>query len=133
VLVRYATQDDPRQAALAERVISSLTEEHPGFVSQIALVESVWVLRRLFDADNESISTFVSHLLDAREIVVEHNDRVRAAVAATQRGPEFTDALLALSGTAAGCEHTVTFDRRAAQVAGMQLVRTSVASRDEHL
>lgn len=124
VLVRYATQDDPRQAAMAERVMSSLTTDRPGFVSQIALVESVWVLRRLFAADNASISTFVNHLLDAREVVVEHSDRVWTALSSTQGGPEFTDALLALSGAASGCDYTVTFDRRAAKVDGMQLVRS---------
>ncbi|CAN5560235.1 PIN domain-containing protein [soil metagenome] len=122
VLVRYATQDDRLQAALAERVISSLTADRPGFVSQIALVECVWVLRRLFEGDDESISTFVTYLLDAREIVVEHSDRVRTALSATRGGAEFTDALLALAGTAAGCDHTVTFDRRAARVGGMRLV-----------
>ena len=121
VLVRYATQDDPQQSAIAERIIDSLTPQNPGFVSQIALVESVWVLRRLFDADDESIDRFVTHLLDARELVIENPDGVRQALAATRGGPEFTDAVLAQAGLAAGCDYTVTFDRRAAAVVGMQL------------
>lgn len=121
VLVRYATQDDPQQSAIAERIIDSLTPQNPGFVSQIALVESVWVLRRLFDADDESIDRFVTHLLDARELVIENPDGARQALAATRGGPEFTDAVLAQAGLAAGCDYTVTFDRRAAAVVGMQL------------
>ena len=121
VLVRYATQDDPQQSAIAERIIDSLTPQNPGFVSQIALLESVWVLRRLFDADDESIDRFVTHLLDARELVIENPDGARQALAATRGGPEFTDAVLAQAGLAAGCDYTVTFDRRAAAVVGMQL------------
>ena len=121
VLVRYATQDDPKQAAVAERTVGSLTAESPGFVSMIALVESVWVLRRLFEADAASISKFVALLLDARELIVENSDVVRQALAATHGREEFTDALIALSGLAAGCEYTVTFDRRAGAVAGMRL------------
>ncbi len=121
VLVRYATQDDPKQAAVAERIVGSLTAEAPGFVSMIAMVESVLVLRRLFDADAASISKFVALLLDARELVLENSDVVRQALAVTHGGEEFTDALIALSGLAAGCEHTVTFDRRAGAVAGMLL------------
>ena len=121
VLVRYATQDDPQQSAIAERIIDSLTPQNPGFVSQIALVESVWVLRRLFDANDESIDRFVTHLLDARELVIENPDGARQALAATRGGPEFTDAVLAQAGLAAGCDYTVTFDRRAAAVVGMQL------------
>ncbi len=121
VLVRYATQDDPKQAAVAERIVGSLTAESPGFVSMIALVESVWVLRRLFEADAGSISNFVSLLLDARELVVENSDVVRQALTVTQGREEFTEALIALCGSAAGCEYTVTFDRRARAVAGMRL------------
>ena len=121
VLVRYATQDDPQQSAIAERIIDSLTPQNPGFVSQIALVESVWVLRRLFDANDESIDRFVTHLLDARELVIENPDGARQALAATRGGPEFTDAVLAQASLAAGCDYTVTFDRRAAAVVGMQL------------
>jgi predicted nucleic-acid-binding protein len=123
VLVRYATLDDPAQAAVAERVMESLSPESPGFVSQIALVESVWVLRRLFDADDDSINTFVSRLLNSRDLVLENIDAVRRALAETHGSLEFTDALLAQAGLAAGCEHTLTFDRRAARVAGMQLAR----------
>ncbi|MGX5681878.1 PIN domain-containing protein [Schumannella luteola] len=123
VLVRYATLDDPAQAAVAEQLMDSLSPEAPGFVSQVALVESVWVLRRLFAADDESISVFVGRLLDAREIVVENADGAHRALAETGGGPEFTDALVSQAGLVAGCEHTVTFDKRAAQLEGMQLAR----------
>ena len=121
VLVRYATQDDPKRAATAEWLVEGLTPAAPGFVSMIALVESVWVLRRLCEADAASISNFVSLLLDARELVVENSDVVRQALAVTHGREEFTDALIALCGSAAGCEYTVTFDRRAVAVAGMRL------------
>lgn len=121
VLVRYATLDDSRQAAIAERVMDSLTPQNPGYVSQIALVECVWVLRRLFDADSESISTFVSRLLNAQELVVENADGARRALTETRGGLEFTDALLAQAGLAAGCDYTLTFDRRASRVNGMTL------------
>lgn len=121
VLVRYATLDDPSQAAIAEQVIESLSPENPGYVSQIALVESVWVLRRLFDADDASISVFVERLLGSRDLVVENSDAARRALLETRGSPEFTDAVLSQSGLAAGCDYTVTFDKRAARVEGMRL------------
>jgi predicted nucleic-acid-binding protein len=121
VLIRYATLDDPSQAAIAEQVIESLSPENPGYVSQIALVESVWVLRRLFDADDASISVFVERLLGSRDLVVENSDAARRALLETRGGLEFTDAVLAQAGLAAGCDHTVTFDKRAARVEGMRL------------
>ena len=121
VLVRYATQDDPTQAAIAEQLVSQLTPQNPGFVSQIALVESVWVLRRLFGADDDSISTFVGRLLNSRDLVVENADAARRALSETGGGLEFTDVVLAQTGLAAGCDYTVTFDRRASKVVGMRL------------
>ena len=45
VLVRYLTQDDAAQSALANQVIEEqLTPRNPGFISSIVLVEVVWVL-----------------------------------------------------------------------------------------
>jgi predicted nucleic-acid-binding protein len=39
VLVRYITLDDKKQAALASRLIESLSEESPGFISLVTIVE----------------------------------------------------------------------------------------------
>lgn len=122
VLVRYAAQDDASQSAAADTLIDSLTIESPGFVSTVALVEAVWVLRRLFEADPESISRFVNHLLAASQLVVEHSEAVRNAIDSTAGSPEFNDALLAQLATALGCDYTVTFDRRAAKLPGMRLL-----------
>ena len=49
---------------------------------------------------------------------------MRAALATSRSGLDFADALIAEIGRVAGCEHTVTFDRRAAQSNEMQLLTT---------
>ena len=49
-IVRYLTQDDPSQSAKAREVIEQrLTDENAGFVSIVAMVETVWVLEHDFD------------------------------------------------------------------------------------
>ena len=49
ILVRYLAQDDPVQSAKATKIIERrLTEENPGFVSVVAMVETVWVLDRAY-------------------------------------------------------------------------------------
>ena len=49
ILVRYLTQDDPIQSPKAREIIERrLTEENPGFVSIVAMVETVWVLDRAY-------------------------------------------------------------------------------------
>jgi predicted nucleic-acid-binding protein len=122
VLIRYATQDDKVQSALAEDLVASLSAESPGFVSAIAIAESVWVLRGLWDADADGISRFVSHLLQAQDIIVEHSDAVRSALEQTNGSERFTDALLAQIGAKAGCEFTYTFDKRASSLPSMRLL-----------
>jgi predicted nucleic-acid-binding protein len=45
VVVRYLTQDNADQSAKATELFERrLTEDEPGFVSVVAMVESAWVL-----------------------------------------------------------------------------------------
>lgn len=50
VLVRYIAQDDPRQSAQADALMEVLTPEQPGFVTAVALVESLWVMEDVYAA-----------------------------------------------------------------------------------
>jgi predicted nucleic-acid-binding protein len=123
VLVRHATQDDPKQSAAAERLLSSLSEETPGFVSLITMVESVWVLQRAYHAPSEVVVQFVTGLLNAREIRVQSPDIVRQSIRLLETGGgDFSDAVIALLGAEAGCDETVTFDRNASNLPGMRLL-----------
>jgi len=47
---------------------------------------------------------------------------VRAALTASRGGLDHADAVIAKLGRVAGCEHTVTFDQRAAQSNEMRLL-----------
>ncbi len=49
VLVRYIMQDDAKPAALANKLIEGLTEASPGYISQVAIVEWVWVLELVYE------------------------------------------------------------------------------------
>jgi len=123
VVVRYLTQDDPKQAALANRVIErELTENRPGFLGIIVLVETVWVLRRLYAVSAEEIHDLVAGLLGSPTIVIEKRPVVAAALArARQQACDFADAIIASTAAAAGCEQVMTFDRRSVR-AGMTLL-----------
>ena len=49
VLVRYLVQDEANQSARATRLIErELSEREPGFIGLIVLVETCWVLKRLY-------------------------------------------------------------------------------------
>ena len=123
VIVRYVMQDDPDQSEIALRLFESFTPEDPGFISVVALIETVWVLRSFYDASNQQIRRVLEILLRARGVVVERSDLVWLALRAYSKGSaDLEDHLIQLLGKAAGCEYTLTFDRQASKSAGMELL-----------
>jgi len=123
VLVRYLTQDDPIQSAAAVRLIEHrLTEDEPGFISLVALVETVWVLQRRYRLGALDVAHIVQGLLEAPVVVVESATEVFLALTAVQEGRgSFSDVLMAALGAKAGCSTTSTFDRKAARLPGFSL------------
>jgi predicted nucleic-acid-binding protein len=123
ILVRFLTQDDPVQSPQATEIIEHrLTEETPGFVSIVAIVETVWVLDRAYHATASEIAAAIERMLQATELVIESEQEVFAALVALKRGEgSFSDALVVALGTKAGCTHTLTFDRKALRLPGFKL------------
>ncbi len=123
VLVRYLAQDDLNQAARATRIIErELTEDAPGFVGLVVLVETTWVLQRRYRASAEEIRETVNDLLGSRSIVVENRAVVARALASSEKSScGFADAIIAASALSAGCRSIVSFDRGAVR-AGMTLI-----------
>lgn len=123
VVVRYLVQDDPDQSAAASVLIEEMTETEPGYLSLVTVVELYWVLRRAYKVGANRCAGLLEGLLDARELRVDQDAVVRAALTASRGGLDFADAIIAELGQASGCDHTVTFDRRAARDGAMQLLR----------
>ncbi|SDU72508.1 PIN domain-containing protein [Jiangella alkaliphila] len=122
VLVRYLTQDDPAQAPIATKALESLTVRRPGYLGVVTLVETSWVLRHTYGFDAQDVTSALSDLVNADEFVVENPAVVDRALKAASGGADFADAVIAETARQAGCEHTVTFDRRAAKAVDMRLL-----------
>ena len=61
--------------------------------------------------------------MNVSELMMESADEIDAAIADfEQSSAGFTDCLLARTNVAAGCDHTVTFDRKPAKLAGFKLL-----------
>lgn len=123
VLVRYIMQDDARQSALAGRLIDSLSNEAPGFVSLVSVVELGWVLSSAYGLDRAQLVAALEGLLRAKEIVVDRVETVWKALRIYERGQaDFADCLIERTASAAGCSRTMTFDRAAVKGCGMTLI-----------
>jgi predicted nucleic-acid-binding protein len=124
VLIRYLTQDDPVQSAKATELIERrLTAKNPGFVSIVAMVETVWVLDRAYSLTAQEISTAVERLLQVEVLAIENEQQVFTAMVALKQGRgSFSDALIAQLGVRAGCARTLTFDRKALRLPGFEIL-----------
>jgi predicted nucleic-acid-binding protein len=124
VLVRYLTQDEPKQAKVATRLIEeTLSPSLPGFVSQISLVELVWVLESGYRCDRQEVASILERLLRSKSLVIERGDIVWQALRTFAAGSaDIADCMIERIGHENECETTVTFDRAASRSTGMRLL-----------
>lgn len=123
ILIRYLTLNHPAQSARATEIIEHrLTEDRPGFVSLVTMVEIVWVLGSTYQLTSREIAGAVERMLQADTLVIQNEQQIFTAMVALQTGRgSFADALIAALNTRAGCNVTLTFDKRALRLAGFKL------------
>ena len=123
VLVRYLAQDDPIQSPKATQIMERrLSEDNPGFISLVTMAETVWVLDRAYGLSGEEIASAIERILQADTLFVQNEQEVFTAMVALKAGEgSFADALIAALGKWAGCNATLTFDRKAARLNGFAL------------
>jgi predicted nucleic-acid-binding protein len=124
VIMRYLAQDDPAQSAQATELIErELSEEEPGFVSVVAMAETAWILERVYGLTTAELAAAIERMLQVNALVVESEQQVFTAMIAVKEGRgSFADALTGALGAKAGCSHTLTFDRRALELAGFRIL-----------
>jgi predicted nucleic-acid-binding protein len=92
-------------------------------VGVATILELVWVLTSSMKLGRDPVARILSELLMRDTIVVEQPETIARAVQRYRKGnADFAGFLIAVSAQAAGCSRTVTFDRRAARDAGMELL-----------
>src|SRR5580693_8487494 len=96
VLLRYLVQDDLAQSARATEIIEHrLTEQNPGFVSLVSILEIVWVLGGLYKRTHSEIAQHIEMILAADTLEVQNEQEIYQAVVALRNGAgTFEDALI---------------------------------------
>lgn len=124
VIVRYLTKDDPAQTTAAVRIVRSLTESEPGFVSLVVIAELVWVLETSYRFTKQEVIEVLETLTSSKELILESPEAVSQAIRLFRAGrADFSDYLIERTGRIAGCVYTITFDRNAARSANMRLLK----------
>jgi predicted nucleic-acid-binding protein len=89
VLVRLLTGDDPKQEAAARSLFAS----EPIWIAKTVLLETGWVLRSLYGFEESAIRGAFTKLLGLKNVRVEDESAVAAALVLTAHGIELADAM----------------------------------------
>ena len=122
VIVGYLTQDDAIESQRAAEIIQHrLSTEKPGFISVVAMVETVWVLDRVYGLGDQEIARTIERMLPIDVLLIEYEPEVFTAMIALKEGRgSFAAVLIAALGDRAGSEYTLTFDQKALRLSGFK-------------
>lgn len=124
VVVRFLTDDDPAQAAIARRLI----ESGPVLLLDSVLLETEWVLRSLYGYPRDHIHQALATFVAVDHVVLSPTTAAIEALGWYEQGMDFADALHLAAAMHAGCEALATFDRklaasaRKAEAGGIELL-----------
>src|SRR3954470_18647086 len=93
VVVRLLAADDPTQSAAAR----ALFEAGPIWIAKTVLLETGWVLRSLYRFEETAIHDAFTRLLGLKNVHVEDESSIGAALALTVHGIELADAIHLIS------------------------------------
>src|SRR3954452_13283927 len=114
-IVRLLTADEPGQTATAVR----LFEAESLFLSKTVLLETEWVLRRLYGFERPDLLSALRHIVELANVTCEDEPQVWQALDWAAEGMDFADAMHLASSRSA--RRFATFDRaliNAAKTAG---------------
>ena len=114
VIVRFLVEDDKAQSRQAKRLIESVVNrDDKVFLSDLVMVETVWVLSRSYGFDRMEIAEALRMVLSAKNIEFESSDRLAKALRSYVEGRAgFSDYLIREIALEHNCEHVATFDKR---------------------
>jgi predicted nucleic-acid-binding protein len=112
IVIRYLTQDNPKQGKKAARFIEN---GQPKFLSHVVLIEVVWVLNSCYRIDRAAITDALNELINSSFFVLDKPDIAEKAMVGYCAGFDFADMLIGYSGEANACHATYTFDKKAGQ------------------
>jgi predicted nucleic-acid-binding protein len=112
VLVRYLTQDDPKQAAVAAKEIDgAATRGEKILLHPLVLCELVWVLESAYGFDKPEILKVLERILRTAQFELLEKDILWLALTDYRRGKgDFSDYYLGRANEKGGAKNTLTFD-----------------------
>ncbi len=113
ILVRYLTQDDASQTRQVDELFEAALKTGERLrVSDVVLSELVWALRKIYRVPKAEVVRGLQRVMANEIFTFDDPDVVNAALADYRDADgDFADYLIGRRNAAAGCEHTVSFDK----------------------
>jgi predicted nucleic-acid-binding protein len=93
------------------------------WVPVLVVLEAIWVLESAYGVSRDELIDTLNDLLLLPVLDFEHRAAVQQTLAgAARHAIELPDLLIAETARLAGCDVTLTFDRRAARAPGFELM-----------
>ena len=117
VLVRFLVQDDEKQAQIATQLLAEAeTNKQPLFVSNVVVLELIWVLRSVYEVPRDEILGSLNELLSMMALEFQDSVIVRDFVTSAYGNTyDLVDLLIAQVAKGKGYDITLTFDKKAAK------------------
>lgn len=124
VLVRYLVRDDAAQLAAATKLIRKCVNAGQTlFIPVSVTVELEWVLRSAFGFGKDDVVQTLSDLLSSAELSFQDEQALEVALLLFKKSSaEFADCVHIALASRMGEQPLWTFDKKAAKVAGAQLL-----------
>jgi predicted nucleic-acid-binding protein len=113
VLVRYITQDDEKQAKLAEKAIENARSQGEKLLIQpIVICEMIWVLESAYGFEKLEILPVIDQLLRTAQFKIVDKDVCWKAFADfSHKEGDFADYYIGRANEKDGADATLTFDK----------------------
>lgn len=122
ILVRAITEDDPKQAKIAQRVLNEATLVA---IPLTSFAEFCWVVERVYKFGKADIARAIRTWIAADNVVVDR-PAIEAGLTMLDAGGDFADAVIAHSGKWLGAETFVSFDKTAVRLLSAQGVAAKI-------
>jgi predicted nucleic-acid-binding protein len=117
IIIRFLVNDDYKQGELVKKLLLKAEKNNEVFfVSSAVVLEIIYVLDSVYGYSREEIIAAFESMLLMPVLLFENSEVIQKfLVSAANTGIELEDLLIGITAKEAGCEKTITFDKKAAK------------------
>ncbi len=115
-ILRFLVNDEKLQADIVKNIfLEAEKTEKTFYISNPVILELLYVLDSVYGYSRKSILNAIESLLSLSILYFESPDSLQSMIEYEKTNIELTDLFIGLLSKEAGCDKTITFDKKAAK------------------